>query len=579
MIKKLILAVVVAVWSLTAVAKEFKFGDVKYTVVDDRSVEIKDAKKASGDFLVPSAVRDPKSKMAYNVTAIGEEAFKKAKVTSVTIPNSVKVIGKSAFAECKQLTTVTIPESVDKMGTYVFWRCNKLTRATLPKTMRSIPAGTFGDCSSLTSYDFEGIQEIETDAFRGSGLKSIVIPSTVQEIGETAFAFCNDLAKIEINESNQPLEFDSSVLYVTPLKEVVVGRPIIYSGSDENTPNYANQPFNNNPALKKAKLSGNGLVPLNGCTGLNSVELSNIDLISEKALDFFTNLPDQATITINGEALTQSRESIANYVRTKMEFKRLWAKFNDVAYNHPEDIDNCFRKLEPSEMAANIDIVKKDIYQIIDHYKQKSSMNQSEDHLFSCLINNVLSFIGYDYGKANARLHNWADNDMLRRDLQNDFHKDEYRRMLDAVEFYFKHNNNRNNPYMPAVKLAALCGLEKWAEAAKYYPIAWNAATENGTYMVPPEFDYMCAVINEHGQKVSKPVAKTSNSSARRSSSGSSSTGSSYNNAGAAILLDAAHDIYQYRKAKRELRKEQEKAMNNLIKAASKGKVKKFKLK
>jgi hypothetical protein len=45
------------------------------------------------------------------ITAIGSEAFRKAELTSVTIPEGITEIGSNAFAENK-LTTVTIPGSV-----------------------------------------------------------------------------------------------------------------------------------------------------------------------------------------------------------------------------------------------------------------------------------------------------------------------------------------------------------------------------------------------------------------------------------------------------------------------------------
>lgn len=46
---------------------------------------------------------------------------------SVTIPNSVTSIGKSAFEFCKGMTNITIPNSVTKIGWAAFEKCLALT--------------------------------------------------------------------------------------------------------------------------------------------------------------------------------------------------------------------------------------------------------------------------------------------------------------------------------------------------------------------------------------------------------------------------------------------------------------------
>ena len=46
---------------------------------------------------------------------------------SVTIPDSVTVIGKEAFFHCEKLTSITIPSSVTEIGNMALWGCNELT--------------------------------------------------------------------------------------------------------------------------------------------------------------------------------------------------------------------------------------------------------------------------------------------------------------------------------------------------------------------------------------------------------------------------------------------------------------------
>ncbi len=63
--------------------------------------------------------------------------------TSVTIPESVTSIGKSAFYGCKGLTSVTIPNSVTSIGSSAFSGCTGLTSITIPNSVTSIDGSAF----------------------------------------------------------------------------------------------------------------------------------------------------------------------------------------------------------------------------------------------------------------------------------------------------------------------------------------------------------------------------------------------------------------------------------------------------
>ena len=76
-----------------------------------------------------------------SVTSIGKSAFFGNNLTSITIPDSVTSIGNGAF-ENNQLTSVTIPDSVTSIGSYAF-RENKLTSVTIPTSVTSIGSCAF----------------------------------------------------------------------------------------------------------------------------------------------------------------------------------------------------------------------------------------------------------------------------------------------------------------------------------------------------------------------------------------------------------------------------------------------------
>ena len=69
----------------------------------------------------PKEVIIPEKISGVEVTSIGDSAFSRNELTSVTIPNSVTSIGWGAFSR-NQLTSVTIPSSVTSIGNSAFYK-------------------------------------------------------------------------------------------------------------------------------------------------------------------------------------------------------------------------------------------------------------------------------------------------------------------------------------------------------------------------------------------------------------------------------------------------------------------------
>ena len=156
----------------------------------------------SGSVVIPSTVTYDGTQ--YSVTSIGEDAFYRSSVTSITIPNSVTSIGKDAFIYSKKMTSITIPNSVKTIGEGAFTTCEGLTSIIIPSSVTSIGDAAFNGCSGLTSVTlYTGLTSIgEYAFFQCSSLTSVTIPATVTSIGYAPFADCKKLASITVKSGN-----------------------------------------------------------------------------------------------------------------------------------------------------------------------------------------------------------------------------------------------------------------------------------------------------------------------------------------------------------------------------------------
>ena len=120
-------------------------------------------------------------------------SFRKQKIESYIIPDSVTSIGDSAFSGCHSLSNIVIPDSVTSIGNYAFSSCCSLSGVIIPDSVTSIGNDSFRDCSSLSNIVIpDSVTSIGYCAFsRCYSLSNIVIPDSVTSIGEEAFGGCS----------------------------------------------------------------------------------------------------------------------------------------------------------------------------------------------------------------------------------------------------------------------------------------------------------------------------------------------------------------------------------------------------
>lgn len=93
-------------------------------------------------------------------------------LTSIQLPESLKVIGRMAFSGCSNLKRINIPNSVEEIGAKAFWECSGIEEINISSN------------SNLTSI---GNQAFTT----GSPIDSLSLPECLTYIASEAFLGCN----------------------------------------------------------------------------------------------------------------------------------------------------------------------------------------------------------------------------------------------------------------------------------------------------------------------------------------------------------------------------------------------------
>lgn len=96
-----------------------------------------------------------------------------------------------------EITKVVVKEGVISLDRYQFAGLTYLTSVTLPSTLKTIDYNAFADDVSLESISLpSGLTEVGSQAFRNTGIKSVVLPGAIY--GEQVLADCVNLKSVTI---------------------------------------------------------------------------------------------------------------------------------------------------------------------------------------------------------------------------------------------------------------------------------------------------------------------------------------------------------------------------------------------
>ena len=140
------------------------------------------------------------------MTIIPENFFKESDISSIIIPNNIKEVRHSAFRDCKNLKSVDIQSNDIQWSSYVF-----------------------SGCSSLDTIDLNKIKHFPYYMFENTGLKNIVVNTSVEDFG--TFRNCLKLETVELN-SNQTDLGSYTFAGCSRLKKVKLSDTIDKLGND-----------------------------------------------------------------------------------------------------------------------------------------------------------------------------------------------------------------------------------------------------------------------------------------------------------------------------------------------------------
>lgn len=197
----------------------------------------------------------------YGVTCLNEKrnVFEKCNVlTAIRVPSTVKRLGLTSLADCKNLKSIVIdpdnpfydsredcnaiiatstnilllgcqntiiPSGVKEISNLAFSGCTGLVSIRIPDSVRKIGSAAFYNCTGLSSVEIgNGVSEISDSAFENcTSLKSIEIPAHI--IKKYAFNNCESLTSVKILKGAFSIEF-AAFLSCTSLKKIRIPNSI-----------------------------------------------------------------------------------------------------------------------------------------------------------------------------------------------------------------------------------------------------------------------------------------------------------------------------------------------------------------
>ena len=333
-------------------AMVFMAGIIDYRILseEDKTVEVVSILSQEADSVtIPETVTY--NEVTYTVTAIaGNAASRVEGMETLSLPSTLKRIGKNAFGLCFSLKSVTLPEGLEEVGEQAFCDspidhihipasvshlgslafksaslesitvaadnavydsredCNAVVEKStgklvlgcnstkIPASVKIIGPSALYGCKSLASVDLpEGLTEIGNSAFYNcTGLQELELPHSLISIGNAAFLHCTGIKELTIPRLVEHIGEEALGVSENALLSVENGNPCYDSREDcnaiiETTTNRLIK--GSNKSRIPSTVTSIGVGAFMSCTGVTEVDLPDgLTVIEREAFDGCKNL-------------------------------------------------------------------------------------------------------------------------------------------------------------------------------------------------------------------------------------------------------------------------------------------------
>lgn len=196
------------------------------------------------EFFIGDGKNETEKGQKYQVTAIRTGSFRKAKLKSVFMPDSIRLIENSAFASCLNLQAIRLSNNLVRIDRYAFSFCQKLSSVYIPQNVLFLGEDVFLSCKNLKTIEVDSQNSYYQDICKQSVLvnrrnKNILwISALSSEIifpeGIKRLVFAVSPNTTESGFRHKIFVIPDSVEYVHPLFFSRYESPIIIINKQEN---------------------------------------------------------------------------------------------------------------------------------------------------------------------------------------------------------------------------------------------------------------------------------------------------------------------------------------------------------
>ncbi len=161
---------------------------IKYYLYNNEAVIMRQNNNLTGHIKIPERLVYREN--IYEVTKIGDYAFREKKIINIDLPNTLISIGSLSFSYCTDLEKLVIPNSVKDIGNQMIVGCSTLSCIIVEKGNSVFDSRE--NCNAIIKTSSNTLIQ---------GCSTTIIPYSIKEIEDYAFLFCMSLTSINIPNS------------------------------------------------------------------------------------------------------------------------------------------------------------------------------------------------------------------------------------------------------------------------------------------------------------------------------------------------------------------------------------------